>query len=159
VIPQEGQQSSETVPPDRLFPAAEKLVDAPLEEIGLTRARAATLRLVARTFLEQPNLFDPDREAGEFVRRFSALRGIGPWTAHYVAMRALHAPDAFPASDLVLRKRLATEASGVLPTVAEVERRAAAWKPYRAYAAMLLWRTSATSIRPQGPGGQSKPNN
>jgi AraC family transcriptional regulator of adaptative response / DNA-3-methyladenine glycosylase II len=69
------------------------------------------------------------------MRRLTSLPGIGPWTAHYVAMRALRWPDAFPASDLALRR-----AAG-MPTPAKLERAAERWSPWRAYAAMHLWST------------------
>ena len=61
------------------------------------------------------------------------MRGMGPWTAEYIAMRALHWPDAFPASDLVLRR-----AAGNL-TTARLRQVAEAWRPWRSYAAMHLW--------------------
>ncbi|MEO6528359.1 MAG: DNA-3-methyladenine glycosylase 2 family protein, partial [Gemmatimonadaceae bacterium] len=60
--------------------------------------------------------------------------GIGPWTAEYIVMRAVHSPDAFPASDLVLRR-----SAGNLSPV-ELLRAAERWRPWRAYAAMHLWR-------------------
>ena len=64
-----------------------------------------------------------------------ALPGIGAWTAQYVAMRALHHPDAFPADDLGVRKALGARG-------AEAERRAARWRPWRAYGVMHLWESS-----------------
>ena len=66
-----------------------------------------------------------------------ALPGIGPWTAHYVALRALGEPDAFPAGDLVLRQRLGTKAAPV--SQRELTQRAEAWRPWRGYAALWLW--------------------
>ena len=65
------------------------------------------------------------------------MPGIGEWTAQYIAMRALREPDAFPASDLGLRRALG--ARGALASVAEVQQRAQAWRPWRAYAAVHLW--------------------
>jgi AraC family transcriptional regulator of adaptative response / DNA-3-methyladenine glycosylase II len=62
-----------------------------------------------------------------------AIRGLGPWTAQYIAMRALSDPDAFPAGDLVLLR-----AAG-MKTTPEMERHAERWRPWRAYAAMHLW--------------------
>jgi AraC family transcriptional regulator of adaptative response / DNA-3-methyladenine glycosylase II len=75
-----------------------------------------------------------DRGAGldETVRALSAFPGIGPWTAHYVAMRACGERDAFPASDLALRKVLGPD-----PAAA-----AAGWRPWRAYGALHLWQGS-----------------
>lgn len=66
-----------------------------------------------------------------------AIPGIGGWTAATIALRALSAPDAFPAGDLGLRRALA--AGGALPTPAAVLRRAEAWRPWRGYAAIHLW--------------------
>ena len=65
-----------------------------------------------------------------------SIRGIGDWTAQYVAMRALKYPDAFPASDLGLLKAMAGDGE-ISP--AELIQRAEAWRPWRAYAALLLW--------------------
>ena len=77
----------------------------PISPIGVTRARAETIRTVARALLDGRVDFQPERTLDAFVARWVALPGIGPWTAHYIAMRALGHPDAFPAEDLVLRKR------------------------------------------------------
>jgi AraC family transcriptional regulator of adaptative response / DNA-3-methyladenine glycosylase II len=65
------------------------------------------------------------------------LPGVGEWTAQYVAMRALREPDAFPASDLVLRKVLGGKDGAI--SAKEVAARAEAWRPWRAYAALHLW--------------------
>src|SRR5690606_20608441 len=71
------------------------------------------------------------------VAKLEALPGIGPWTAHYIAMRALREPDAFPASDLGLLRAMATPEGR--PTPAQLLARAEAWRPWRAYAAIRLW--------------------
>ena len=91
---------------DRMFPTPAALADAPLEAIGLPRSRAATLRSLAAAVLDGRIDFRAGQRLDEFVERFVALPGIGPWTAHYVAMRALGHPDAFPAGDLVLQQVL-----------------------------------------------------
>jgi AraC family transcriptional regulator of adaptative response / DNA-3-methyladenine glycosylase II len=70
----------------------------------------------------------------------SKIRGIGEWTAQYVAMRALRFPDAFPAADLGVRKAVA-ETGKPLPNEKQVIARAAAWRPWRAYATLHLWQT------------------
>jgi AraC family transcriptional regulator of adaptative response / DNA-3-methyladenine glycosylase II len=76
--------------------------------------------------------------APEVVReRLLALPGIGPWTADYVALRALGEPDAFPAGDLGLRRAFAVSGRPLAPR--ELEERAKAWRPWRGYAALLLW--------------------
>jgi AraC family transcriptional regulator of adaptative response / DNA-3-methyladenine glycosylase II len=75
-----------------------------------------------------------------FVERLIALPGIGAWTAHYIAMRALSQPDAFPAGDLVLRK---LAGNGIAISDRAMESMAEAWRPWRAYAVMLLWRSAS----------------
>ncbi len=76
------------------------------------------------------------------MARLVELPGIGPWTAHYIAMRALRYPDAFPAADLGLRKAVGrTE----LASAKETEQRAEAWRPWRAYAAIALWKSLSLS--------------
>lgn len=124
---------------DRLFPTPERLRDAALESIGLPKTRAATLRALARAVLDGRIDFRAGQSLQDFVERFVALPGIGPWTAHYMAMRGLGHPDAFPAGDLVLQqvlggdKRLGER---------ETEARSQAWRPWRAYAVLHLWHLS-----------------
>ena len=93
-----------------------------------------TIRRVAAAALSGDLCFDAD--ADTVVRQLLSIRGIGDWTAQYVAMRALRAPDAFPASDLGLLRALA-EPGKMTPHV--LRERAEDWRPWRAYAAMLLW--------------------
>jgi AraC family transcriptional regulator of adaptative response / DNA-3-methyladenine glycosylase II len=111
-------------PEGRLFPSADTLAGADLAAIGLTRQRAATIRELAETVALRKIALDNSVDSAEFEKRITALRGIGPWTAQYIAMR-LGEPDAFPAGDLYLR---------------EFAHEAEAWRPWRAYAAMYLWR-------------------
>jgi AraC family transcriptional regulator of adaptative response / DNA-3-methyladenine glycosylase II len=121
-----------------LFPEPSALAEAPLERVGVTAARAAAIRALARAVgsgaLDLDGAGDPDA----VVRGLLAIPGIGPWTAQYVAMRALGEPDAFPSGDLGLRRALANRA-GRIPAEREVERIAQAWRPWRAYAAIALW--------------------
>lgn len=116
----------------RLFPKPEDLADADLSGLGLTTKRASTVTTFARAVADNPALLASDQPLDTFVERIVDLPGFGPWTAHYIAMRMGHA-DAFPASDLGVRKALNTTSDK------EVLRRAEAWRPYRAYAAMHLW--------------------
>jgi AraC family transcriptional regulator of adaptative response / DNA-3-methyladenine glycosylase II len=83
-----------------------------------------------------------------------ALPGIGPWTAGYIAMRALRDPDAFPAHDLGLRRALAPPGD-CLPRAA-LEERAERWRPWRAYAAMHLWLKKPARGRGIRPGTGAK---
>jgi AraC family transcriptional regulator of adaptative response / DNA-3-methyladenine glycosylase II len=119
------------------FPGPEQLASASLERLGLTRARAAAVVALARAVVERPALLRPAGDLEANVERLAALPGIGEWTAQYIAMRAFHEPDAFPASDLGLLRAMAR--AGVRPSAAALARRAEKWRPWRAYAAMHLW--------------------
>jgi AraC family transcriptional regulator of adaptative response / DNA-3-methyladenine glycosylase II len=116
----------------RLFPTAAQLLNAPLEEAGLTSARASTLRAVAKAVCDGTLVFDGMATASQLL----AIPGIGPWTTQYVLMRAFNEPDAFLSGDLVL-KRMAGGCSA-----AELDRRSEPWRPWRAYAVMLLWQSA-----------------
>ncbi|WP_114238427.1 DNA-3-methyladenine glycosylase 2 family protein [Dyella sp. C9] len=122
----------------RLFPGPEALADTDLREIGLTTARAATVRGVAQALLDGRIDFRSEQPLDEFVERWVALPGIGEWTAHYMAMRALSHPDAFPAADLILRR--AASGEGAELSTKALTSLAEAWRPWRAYAVMHLWR-------------------
>lgn len=125
---------------DRLFPTPAKLVDADLRALGVTTTRAQTIRGIARALLDGRVDFNPGQSLDAFVARWTALPGIGDWTAQYIAMRALGHPDAFPAADLVLRRAAAPAGSPPLGTRA-LTTLADNWRPWRAYAVMHLWRT------------------
>jgi AraC family transcriptional regulator of adaptative response / DNA-3-methyladenine glycosylase II len=134
---------------ERLFPTPDVLADAELRTLGITTARAETIRGVARAVLDGRVDFRVEQSLDEFVLRWVALPGIGEWTAHYMAMRALSHPDAFPAADLILR-RAAAGGEAILSTKA-LTNLAESWRPWRAYAVMHLWRSMsslATPVRP-----------
>lgn len=120
----------------RLFPRPETLAGADLSRLGVPRARAETLRLLARAVADGRLTFQ-SASLQEFVDTVCALRGIGPWTAHYIALRGLGEPDAFPAGDLGLRHALGR--GGQPAPVRHVEAAARSWHPWRAYAAITLW--------------------
>ena len=126
-----------------LFPAPEALADARLATIGLPAARAASIRALARAVCDGTICFDGVVDSQAFLTRLCEIPGIGKWTAQYVAMRALGEPDAFPSGDLGLLRALA------LDNFRELEGRAEAWRPWRAYAAMYLWKLA--SQRRVGP--------
>ena len=124
-----------------LFPTPANLASANLETLGITRARAATLHALARAVLERRLDFSAAPEA--VAAAMAALPGIGPWTAQYVALRALGEPDALPTGDLVLRRMAAPE-HGTLSARA-LEQRARQWQPWRGYAVMHLWRAAGNA--------------
>lgn len=126
---------------ERLFPTPERLAAADLREIGVTAARAATIRGMAQALRDGRIDFRAEQSLDAFVERWVALPGIGEWTAHYVAMRALSHPDAFPAADLILRR--AAAGAGPELSAKALTALAEAWRPWRAYAVMHLWRSAA----------------
>lgn len=121
---------------DRAFPTPARLRRAALESIGLPSLRAASVRALAAAVDDGHLALGPGQRLDEFVAGISALPGIGAWTAHYVALRALGHPDAFPAGDLVLRQVLGRD--GRLSERA-AEARSQIWRPWRAYAVLHLW--------------------
>jgi 3-methyladenine DNA glycosylase/8-oxoguanine DNA glycosylase len=130
----------------RLFPAAATLAAAPLETIGLPRARAATVRMLAEQVASGRFVFDPTDGSEALATRLCALPGIGPWTAEYVAMRALGEPDAFPAGDLGVRSALGNGAGPI--SARDALAIAEPWRPWRAYAVMYLWHDHARGDQP-----------
>ena len=128
-----------------LFPTAAVLADADVAAMGMPRARAETVRALARAVADGSLVLDAPLGLDDALQRLCAVPGIGPWTAHYVAMRAFGEPDAFPAGDLGLRSALGNGAGPLAE--AAVVRAAEAWRPWRAYAALHLW----SSLDPEPP--------
>ena len=127
-----------------VFPAPEKLARARFNNIGLTKSRAETIRRVARAVIGGDVSFDTSQDPEDFRDSMLAIRGIGDWTAQYIAMRALKNPDAFPASDLGLLRAFDDEYGERLRPAA-LEQLSQSWRPWRAYAALLLWSSAPRS--------------
>ena len=117
------------------FPSAEVLAGADLSGLGLTEARADAIRGFARAVAGGAVRLDRSVPLEQLITSLTAIRGLGPWTAHYLALR-LGERDAFPAGDLGLRRSWAAVAPAPAPTMDE---RQAAWSPWRATAATQLW--------------------
>jgi AraC family transcriptional regulator of adaptative response / DNA-3-methyladenine glycosylase II len=96
---------------------------------GMPKSRINAIRALDPSILARGATLD------ETIERLTSLPGVGPWTAHYIAMRALGESDAFPHTDLGLRK--AAAAIGIDP--GKLLARAERWRPWRAYAAIALW--------------------
>jgi AraC family transcriptional regulator of adaptative response / DNA-3-methyladenine glycosylase II len=124
---------------ERTFPVAGALMDADLSNIGVPAKRAEAIATLARTVVDCPTLLDATPNADALVARLIALPGIGPWTAQYIALRGLGEPDAFPSSDVVLRRRASADEQ---LSARELLHVAESWRPWRGYAAMLLWSCS-----------------
>nr|WP_293510637.1 DNA-3-methyladenine glycosylase [Parvibaculum sp.] len=118
------------------FPAPQRLARGDYAGLGLTGGRIATLKGLAAAVTSGALDFGPRETLEAKIAELTALPGIGEWTAHYVALRALGEPDAFPASDLGLRK---AAGGGAPVTTKELELLSQDWRPWRGYAALALW--------------------
>ncbi|MGZ5250979.1 MAG: DNA-3-methyladenine glycosylase 2 family protein [Caldimonas sp.] len=131
------------------FPSPEALAAAPIEriaELGIIRSRAGAIAALAREWPSLAPLVARGGAPERLVERLRELPGIGAWTAHYVAMRALGWPDAFPPGDVAALK--AMQRLFATASAREAEARAAAWQPWRAYALLRLW----NSLSNDSPG-------
>jgi len=122
-----------------LFPSPQAIAEGDLRGLGLTNGRIASIQSLARAVVARE--IDFAGATDEVIEALTQISGVGQWTAQYVALRALGDPDAFPASDLILR-RMAGGEDGAL-SEAGLESRAETWRPWRAYAATYLWDAAA----------------
>jgi AraC family transcriptional regulator of adaptative response / DNA-3-methyladenine glycosylase II len=123
----------------RLFPAATRIAaagPAALARLGMPLARARTIVALAEGVVAGEIALTPEADVDATLERLLGIRGIGTWTAHYIAMRALRWPDAFLEGDLVVRKVLGVAQPARALALAE------SWRPWRAYAVMHLWRST-----------------
>jgi AraC family transcriptional regulator, regulatory protein of adaptative response / DNA-3-methyladenine glycosylase II len=124
-------------PPAMLFPTATRFAASAQDEIaglGMPSSRARTLIALATAVARGGIDLGPGGDVDATIERLTALPGVGPWTANYIAMRALRWPDAFLANDLVVLKAM----NETRP--ARALARSEAWRPWRAYAVMHLWK-------------------
>lgn len=121
-----------------VFPSPRRLAQLSPSTLPMPRARATALISLADSVATDPALFSAGHSLDAVIERLRALKGIGDWTAQYIAMRELREPDAFPAADIGLMRALATP-DGRRPTAKELLARAERWRPWRAYAAQHLW--------------------
>jgi AraC family transcriptional regulator, regulatory protein of adaptative response / DNA-3-methyladenine glycosylase II len=133
------------------FPTPARIAHADLRALGMPAARAAALSSLAAAATADGRLFSPRETLEAAVAKLRALRGIGEWTAQYIAMRALREPDAFPAADIGLLRAM-LKLDGKRTDASILLARAEAWRPWRAYAAQHLWTADADvqmSLQPQ----------
>jgi AraC family transcriptional regulator of adaptative response / DNA-3-methyladenine glycosylase II len=122
---------------NRLTPDAERMTEVAAGDIaalGIVGSRARALAALAQAVTERRVVLSYAANVEEQIEALQRLAGIGPWTAQYIAMRALHWPDAFPGGDLMLLKAAQVNKK-------ELHARAEAWRPWRAYAAHYLWQS------------------
>ena len=129
----------------RVFPSAEKLANADLSGMGIVGQRISAIKAIAEKIATGEIVFDGVLETEEFVRRLCEIKGIGDWTAHYVALRVLSDPDAFPYSDLILRRAATNNQETLTPKA--LLKIAQAWRPWRGYAVIFLWKHYQQIVR------------
>ncbi|MBT0959693.1 DNA-3-methyladenine glycosylase 2 [Denitromonas iodatirespirans] len=118
------------------FPTAERIAAlsvSQIAELGVIRRRAEVIIALAAAVAEGRLMLSPGAPVQDTIAQLQALPGIGPWTAHYIAMRALAWPDAYPDGDYGVRAALG------MCSAREARQQAEAWRPWRAYAVMHLW--------------------
>ncbi|WP_286262740.1 DNA-3-methyladenine glycosylase 2 family protein [Thalassotalea atypica] len=131
------------------FPTLEEMTQADFSNIGLTQSRIQTLHTWLDFYQQYPQVFEQYKNLEQLEDTLTALKGIGPWTVNYIAMRGLSDPNAFPAADLGIIKSLYEELKNAAPVDKQNERfkpktrdiiaRADKWQPWRAYATIYLW--------------------
>ena len=135
-----------------LFPGPREILSADLSNMGMPGARVRSIQRLSEAVEANPALLASSGDHERDIERLRALPGIGDWTAQYIALRALDHRDAFPASDIGLLRAMSVD--GVRPTPAELAEVAEAWRPWRGYAAMLLW-SRPDSAPPPGVRGRT----
>jgi AraC family transcriptional regulator of adaptative response / DNA-3-methyladenine glycosylase II len=138
-----------------LFPDSAAVADADPESLAMPRSRRASLLGLARALTEGQVDLGAGTDWHRARAQLAALPGLGPWTVETIAMRALGDPDAFPVTDLGIRAAVRTLDLPEGPPA--LLARAAAWRPWRAYATQYLWATGDHAINqmPTPDGGQS----
>lgn len=115
----------------QFFPTAENIITADLSNIGLPTSKIDTLKALAREIVNKTLILDGTADFEETCQKLLAIKGIGAWTVEYIAMRALRNTNAFPETDLELKKK-----------ISQLELDPKKWTPWRAYGAILLWNIS-----------------
>lgn len=130
------QLFDKALPMTHFFPSAEDILEADLSKIGLTSSKIMSIKSLAYEVANKNIILDGTADFADTCQRLLAIKGIGPWTIQYIAMRALRNPDSFPETDLELQKKI--QHFGLYP---------AKWAPWRAYAAILLWNIKIWDIK------------
>ncbi|EPR77253.1 Methylated-DNA--protein-cysteine methyltransferase [Leifsonia rubra CMS 76R] len=131
---------------DGLFPTAAQLAEAGAEALRGPRTRVAAILSIAEVLASGKLILDVSTPLDEFTARLTAMPGIGPWTAGYMAMRALGSPDIMLNRDRVIRQR--ADELGLPAAATALTRYATQWAPWRSYASMHLWRSRPSPVEP-----------
>ncbi len=130
-----------------VFPSASRIASANVIGLRIPQSRTRSLQELAEAASTDPGLFEPRSTLEAALADLRSIRGVGEWTAQYIAIRALREMDAFPSSDLVLLRSLKRLQDGLPVSASDLLKRAEAWRPWRAYAAQHLWTAEATGIK------------
>ncbi|WP_286234925.1 DNA-3-methyladenine glycosylase 2 family protein [Thalassotalea sediminis] len=142
IVKQYGEKNAQL--PDEVgfsFPTLDIIQQADFNHIGLTQSRKDTLYTWLNFFEQNKDIFETYQSLEQLEKQLCALKGIGPWTVNYIAMRGLSDPDAFPSADLGIIKALTDDQKK--PTNKTILALAESWRPWRAYAAIYLWHSLA----------------
>ncbi|KKL25430.1 hypothetical protein LCGC14_2405380, partial [marine sediment metagenome] len=122
----------------RLFPTPEQVIGGNVKDVGFPNTRANTITDYCKAYINGDFEFEGRTSLDEIIAKLTSVKGVGDWTANYIAMRALRETDAFPSGDLGL-----TKAYGFLTqentTPKELSLVSEKWRPWRSYAAVHLW--------------------
>ena len=139
VVQRHGQvYQSDGVKFTHVFPDVGTIATASLQGLGIVTQRIAAIQSVARLVENGKLSIGCTSDTDQFMQKICELKGIGEWTAHYIAMRALNDPNAFPYSDLILRRAAAP--AGETLSAKQLLVQSEPWQPWRAYVVILLWR-------------------
>lgn len=125
-----------------LFPTAAEVAGTDPEGLPMPRARGRALVGLAEAVAAGRISFDPGADRDQTCAALLELDGIGPWTVADIALRALGDPDAFPGTDLGVRRAIARRAGAGAAAAPVIAARSSAWRPWRAYATVHLWTAS-----------------
>ncbi|MDR3477849.1 MAG: Ada metal-binding domain-containing protein [Gammaproteobacteria bacterium] len=121
----------------KLFPTPKDIIAADLTSLKTTRARKQTLLAFCSALCENKFSLESTQDVDEFLKKIQQIKGIGPWTAHYIALKALRNTDTFPASDLILARALEKHSKEIINKMS----------PWRGYVAALFWLNYANSLK------------
>ena len=114
-----------------------------MDGLGIVMQRIAAIQGIADQVARGAMIINSTVDTREFVEQICEIKGIGEWTAYYIAMRALNDPNAFPYSDLILRRALNVDEE---LTARKLLKRSEVWQPWRAYSAILLWKNYGATL-------------
>ncbi|MFN3455134.1 MAG: AlkA N-terminal domain-containing protein, partial [Pseudobdellovibrio sp.] len=121
----------------KLFPTPQQIMNANLTQLKTTNRRKETLKKFSRALIEGEITLEPTQDVNLFIKKVQTIKGIGPWTAQYMALKVLRDTDTFPESDLILARALKLHSKETIESMS----------PWRSYVASLFWRAYAVTLQ------------